>query len=147
MTLDRLKKGLNGDLRRELIIRGVTSVEQAYELAKNCELAAKTPFMRRSDIRGTTNNLHPSSNRPPRTDQLLHPYERMLKGKKSLVTLPNPTLVSNALNVKVLVMSLLNAQIAPFSLQWMNVRITWKKKFMNSKALRISMIIRVTQSA
>ena len=33
----------------------------------------------------------------------------MLKGKKSLVTLPNPTLVSNALNVKVLVMSLLNA--------------------------------------
>ena len=55
MTLDRLKKGLNGDLKRELIIRGVTSVEQAYELAKNCELAAKTPFMRRSDIRGTTN--------------------------------------------------------------------------------------------
>ena len=62
VTLGRLKKGLNDDLRRELIIRGVTSLDQAYDLAKNCELAAKTPFMRRLDIQGTTNNLHPSSN-------------------------------------------------------------------------------------
>uniref|UniRef100_A0A2N9IMT1 Reverse transcriptase zinc-binding domain-containing protein n=1 Tax=Fagus sylvatica TaxID=28930 RepID=A0A2N9IMT1_FAGSY len=59
VTLGRLKKGLNDDLRRELIIKGVTSLDQAYELSKNCELVARTPFMRRSDIRGTTNNLHP----------------------------------------------------------------------------------------
>ena len=71
----------------------------------------------------------------------------MLKGKKSLVTLPNPTLVSNALNVKVLVMSLLNAPTAPFSLQRMNVRMTWKRKFMNPNALRILMIMRATQNA
>ena len=62
VTLGRLKKELNDDLRRELIIKGVTSLDQAYELTKNCELAAKTPFMRCLDFRGTTNNLHPSSN-------------------------------------------------------------------------------------
>ena len=32
-------------------------------------------------------------------------------------------------------MSLLNAPTAPFSLQGMNVRMTWKRKFMNPKAL------------
>uniref|UniRef100_A0A2N9I5V1 CCHC-type domain-containing protein n=1 Tax=Fagus sylvatica TaxID=28930 RepID=A0A2N9I5V1_FAGSY len=82
VTLGRLKKGLNNDLRRELIIRGVTSLDQAYELAKNCELAAKTPFMRRSDFRGTTNNLHPSSNRPPRTGPTPTPIGKDVKGKE-----------------------------------------------------------------
>uniref|UniRef100_A0A2N9EPA1 Chromo domain-containing protein n=1 Tax=Fagus sylvatica TaxID=28930 RepID=A0A2N9EPA1_FAGSY len=82
VTLGRLKKGLNDDLRRELIIRGVTSLDQAYDLAKNCELAAKTPFMRRSDFRGTTNNLHPSSNRPPRTGPTPTPVGKDVKGKE-----------------------------------------------------------------
>ena len=82
MTLGRLKKGLNDDLRRELIIKGVTSLDQAYKLSKNCELAAKTPFMRRSNIRGTTNNLHPSSNRPPRTGPTPTPVGKDVKGKE-----------------------------------------------------------------
>jgi hypothetical protein len=73
MTFGRLKKGLNDDLRRELIIRGVTSLDQAYDLAKNCELAAKTPFMRRLDFRGTTNNLHLRVTDLPGPDQLRHP--------------------------------------------------------------------------
>ena len=62
VTLGRLKKGLNDNLKRELIIRGITSLEKAYELAKNYKLAAKTPFMRRLDIREATNHIHPSSN-------------------------------------------------------------------------------------
>uniref|UniRef100_A0A2N9IC59 Reverse transcriptase n=1 Tax=Fagus sylvatica TaxID=28930 RepID=A0A2N9IC59_FAGSY len=82
VTFGRLKKGLNDDLRRELIIRGVTSLDQAYDLAKNCELAAKTPFMRRSDFRGTTNNLHPSSNRPPKTGPTPTPIGKDVKGKE-----------------------------------------------------------------
>jgi hypothetical protein len=82
VTLGRLEKGLNDDLRRELIIRGVTSLDQAYDLAKNCELAAKTPFMRRSDFGGTTNNLHPSSNRPPRTGPTPTPVGKDVKGKE-----------------------------------------------------------------
>ena len=82
VTLGRLKKGLNDDLRRELIIRGVTSLDQAYELVKNCELAAKTTFMRRSDIRGTSNNLNPSSNRPPRTRPTPTPVGKDVKGKE-----------------------------------------------------------------
>ena len=42
VTLDRFKRGLNDNLRRELIIRGVTSLDQACKLARNCELAAKS---------------------------------------------------------------------------------------------------------
>jgi hypothetical protein len=82
VTLGRLKKRLNDDLRRELIIRGVTSLDQAYDLAKNCELAAKAPFMRCSDFRGTTNNLHPWSNRPPRTGPTPTPVGKDVKGKE-----------------------------------------------------------------
>ena len=82
MTLGRFKKRLNDDLRRKLIIRGVTSLEQAYELAKNCELVAKTPFMKRSDIQGTTNNLHPSSNRPSRTGSTPTPLGKDVKRKE-----------------------------------------------------------------
>ena len=82
VTLGRLKKGLNDDLRRELIIKGITSLDQAYELAKNCKLAAKTPFMKHSDIRRTTNNLHHLSNRPPRTEPTLTPLGKDVKGKE-----------------------------------------------------------------
>ncbi len=54
VTLDRFKRGLNDNLRRELIIRGVTSLDQGYELARNCELAAKSFFVRRSDTCNST---------------------------------------------------------------------------------------------
>jgi hypothetical protein len=38
--------------------------------------------MRRSDFRGTTNNLHPSSNRPPRTGPTPTPVGKDVKGKE-----------------------------------------------------------------
>uniref|UniRef100_A0A2N9GME3 Reverse transcriptase n=1 Tax=Fagus sylvatica TaxID=28930 RepID=A0A2N9GME3_FAGSY len=82
VTLDRFKRGLNDDLRRELIIRGVTSLDQAYELARNCELAAKSFFVRRSDTRNTTTTYPQSSvYRPPKANPTSAPLGKDDKGK------------------------------------------------------------------
>jgi hypothetical protein len=80
VTLDRFKRGLNDDLRRELIIKGVTYLDQAYELARNCELAAKSFFVRRSDTRTTT---YPQSSvyRPPKANPTSAPLGKDDKGK------------------------------------------------------------------
>jgi hypothetical protein len=81
VTLDRFKRGLNDYLRRELIIRGVTSLDQAYELAMNCELAAKSFFVRRSDTRNTTTYPQSSSYRPPKANPASAPLGKDDKGK------------------------------------------------------------------
>uniref|UniRef100_A0A2N9HIT5 Reverse transcriptase n=1 Tax=Fagus sylvatica TaxID=28930 RepID=A0A2N9HIT5_FAGSY len=81
VTLDRFKRGLNDDLRRELIIRGVTSLDQAYELARNCELAAKSFFVRRSDTRNTTTYPQSSVYRPPKANPTSAPLGKDDKGK------------------------------------------------------------------
>uniref|UniRef100_A0A2N9H5T6 Reverse transcriptase n=1 Tax=Fagus sylvatica TaxID=28930 RepID=A0A2N9H5T6_FAGSY len=73
--------GLNDDLRRELIIRGVTSLDQAYELARNCELAAKSFFVRRSDTRNTTTYPQSSVYRPPKANPASAPLGKDDKGK------------------------------------------------------------------
>ena len=44
VTLNRFKKGLNANLLSEIITRGVTTLEEAYDLARNCELASKSIF-------------------------------------------------------------------------------------------------------
>ena len=44
VTLNRFKKGLNSNLLGEIITRGVTTLGEAYDLAKNCELATKSIF-------------------------------------------------------------------------------------------------------
>ena len=44
VTLNKFKKGLNANLLGEIITRGVTTLREAYELAKNCELASKSIF-------------------------------------------------------------------------------------------------------
>uniref|UniRef100_A0A2N9H1I9 Reverse transcriptase n=1 Tax=Fagus sylvatica TaxID=28930 RepID=A0A2N9H1I9_FAGSY len=77
----RFKRGLNDDLRRELIIRGVTSLDQAYELARNCELAAKSFFVRRSDTRNTSTYPQSSSYRPPKANPASAPLGKDDKGK------------------------------------------------------------------
>ena len=81
VTLDRFKRGLNDDLRRELIIRGVTSLDQAYELARNCELASKSFFVRRSDTRNTTTYPQSSVYRPPKANPASAPLGKDDKGK------------------------------------------------------------------
>ena len=44
VTLNRFKKGLNANLLGEIITRGVTTLREAYDLARNCELACKSIF-------------------------------------------------------------------------------------------------------
>ena len=44
VTLNRFKKGLNSNLVGEIITQGVTTLEEAYDLARNCELACKSIF-------------------------------------------------------------------------------------------------------
>ena len=47
VTLNRFKKGLNTNLPGEIITQGVTTLREAYDLARNCELASKSIFWRR----------------------------------------------------------------------------------------------------
>ena len=44
VTLNRFKKGINANLLGEIITRGVTTLGEAYDLARNCELASKSIF-------------------------------------------------------------------------------------------------------
>ena len=44
VTFNRFKKGLNANLLGEIITRGVTTLKEAYDLARNCELASKSIF-------------------------------------------------------------------------------------------------------
>jgi len=42
MTLSRFRKGLNDDLRREIMLRGVSTLDEAYTLVQNYELVTKS---------------------------------------------------------------------------------------------------------
>ena len=44
ITLNRFKKGLNANLLGEIITRGITTLKEAYDLVRNCELASKSIF-------------------------------------------------------------------------------------------------------
>ena len=59
VTLNRFKKGLNANLLGEIITRGVTTLVEAYDLARNCELASKSIFWRRSELRSVPTNPQP----------------------------------------------------------------------------------------
>ena len=50
VTLNRFKKGLNANLLGEIITRGVTTLREAYDLARNCELASKSIFWQHSEL-------------------------------------------------------------------------------------------------
>jgi len=42
MTLSRFRKGLNDDLRREVVLRGVSTLNEAYTLVQNYDLVIKS---------------------------------------------------------------------------------------------------------
>jgi hypothetical protein len=42
MTLSRFQKGLNDDLRREVVLRGVSTLDNAYTLVQNYDLVTKS---------------------------------------------------------------------------------------------------------
>ena len=56
VTLNRFKKDLNANLLGEIITRGVTTLEEAYNLARNCELASKSIFWQRSELQSVPTN-------------------------------------------------------------------------------------------
>ena len=56
VALNRFKKGLNANLLGEIITRGVTTLGEAYDLARNCALASKSIFWRCSELRSVPTN-------------------------------------------------------------------------------------------
>ncbi|GFY97444.1 hypothetical protein Acr_11g0017500 [Actinidia rufa] len=59
MTLSRFRQGLNDDLRKELVLREVDTLDQAYTFVQNYEMVSKPSFGRRFESRNTP--------RPPAT--------------------------------------------------------------------------------
>ncbi|GFS36117.1 hypothetical protein Acr_00g0044170 [Actinidia rufa] len=59
MTLSRFRQGLNDDLRKELVLREVHTLDQAYTFVQNYEMVSKPSFGRRFESRNTP--------RPPAT--------------------------------------------------------------------------------
>ena len=53
MTLSRFRKGLNDDLKREVVLRGVSTLDEAYTLVQNCDLVIKSQWTRHQDTRST----------------------------------------------------------------------------------------------
>ena len=56
VTLNKFKKGLNANLLGKIITRGVTTLGEAYDLARNCELASKSIFWQHSELRSVPTN-------------------------------------------------------------------------------------------
>jgi hypothetical protein len=46
MTLSRFLKDLNDDLKREIMLRGVSTLDEAYTLVQNYELVIKRQCMK-----------------------------------------------------------------------------------------------------
>jgi hypothetical protein len=67
--MKRFWRGLNNDLRRELALCGITTLDQAYTLVQDYELVTKFQFSRPTDTRNITTKSQPSTNnfmlRPP----------------------------------------------------------------------------------
>ncbi|GFS34413.1 hypothetical protein Acr_00g0033900 [Actinidia rufa] len=59
MTLSRFRQSLNDDLRKELVLREVDTLDQAYTFVQNYEMVSKPSFGRRFESRNTP--------RPPAT--------------------------------------------------------------------------------
>ena len=53
MTLSRFRHGLNDDLRKELVLREVGTLDQAYTFVQNYEMVSKPSFGRRFESRNT----------------------------------------------------------------------------------------------
>lgn len=78
MTLSRFRQGLRDELRRELVLRGVTTLDHAYSFVRDYELVTRTPYRNRSDSRTTTSSAStpspksilgpPPSNTTPASD-------------------------------------------------------------------------------
>ena len=86
VTLNRFKKGLNANLLGEIITQGVTTLGEAYNLARNCELASKSIFWKHSELQNVSTNLQPFGSKsrlalPPKVNPNSISIEKEDKGK------------------------------------------------------------------
>ncbi|XP_022859696.1 uncharacterized protein LOC111380384 [Olea europaea var. sylvestris] len=78
MTLSRFRQGLRDDLRHELVLRGVTTLDHTYSFVRDYKLVTRTPYRSRSDSRTATSSAStpspksilgpPPSNTTPTSD-------------------------------------------------------------------------------
>ena len=52
MTLSRFQKGLNDDLKREIVFRGVSTLDEVYTIVQNYKLVIRSQCIRRYDTCG-----------------------------------------------------------------------------------------------
>ncbi|GFS28951.1 hypothetical protein Acr_00g0004790 [Actinidia rufa] len=86
MTLSRFRQGLNDDLRKELVLREVDTLDQAYTFVQNYEMVSKPSFGRRFDSRNTPR--HPATLPPSRPVPNTAPLLRDGKEKGILAESP-----------------------------------------------------------
>ena len=53
VTLSRFRKGLNDNLRREVMLRGVYTLDEVYTRVQNYDLVIKSQWTRHQDTRST----------------------------------------------------------------------------------------------
>jgi hypothetical protein len=98
MTLSRFRKGLNDDLRREVVLRGVSTLDNAYTLVQNYDLVIKSQWTRHQDTRSIPSRSQPGSNNsilgaPPRKpNPLIFQIPREDKGRGIFHEAPKITL-------------------------------------------------------
>ena len=93
VTLNRLKKGLNANLLDEIITRGVTTLGEAYDLVRKCELVSKPIFWRFFELWSVPTNSQPFGSKsrlvlPPKVNPNSTSIEKKDKGK-SVVNEPS----------------------------------------------------------
>lgn len=71
INLSRFQKGLNDDVRREVILRGVSIIDEAYILVENYKLVMKSQWRRHQDTCSIPPKSKPCNNNfllgvPPR---------------------------------------------------------------------------------
>ena len=86
VTFNRFKKGLNANLLCEIITKGVTTLREAYDLSRNCELASKSIFWQHFELRSVLTNPQPFGSKsrlalPPKVNPDSTPIEKKDKGK------------------------------------------------------------------
>ena len=93
VTLNRFKKGLNANLLGQIITREVTTLREAYDIARNCELASKSIFWQCSEFQSVPTNPQPFGSRsrlalPPKVNPNSTPIEKEDK-EKGMVNEPS----------------------------------------------------------
>ena len=64
VVLSRFRSGLKEDFRRELFVRGISTLEVAYQLVHNLDRSQSFPFTRRTNYMNYTNKATTVKSQP-----------------------------------------------------------------------------------